>query len=108
MDVFFVEGEDNSLFDVLENIVMFNIDFVLEYCELLCCEIECLLLMLMECQCDVIKFYFGIGVEYLMLLEDIGDKFGFICECVCQIKDKVINKFCFVNCSKFLKYYLGV
>lgn len=83
MDVFFVEGEDNFLFDVFENSSILNIDFKLDYKELLCCEIECFLSMLMECQCDVIKFYFGIGVEYFMLLEDIGEKFGFMWECVC-------------------------
>lgn len=43
-------------------------------------------------QCDVIKLYFGIGVEHPMSLEDIGDKFGLTRERVRQIKDKVINK----------------
>ncbi|MEL6654800.1 MAG: RNA polymerase sigma factor RpoD/SigA [Bacteroidota bacterium] len=107
MDAPFVEGEDNSLLDVLENTATPNTDSALEYRESLRREIERSLSTLTERQCDVIKLYFGIGVEHPMSLEDIGDKFGLTRERVRQIKDKAINKLRSANRSKLLKHYLG-
>jgi RNA polymerase primary sigma factor len=107
MDAPFVEGEDNSLLDVLENTATPNTDSSLEYLESLRREIERSLSTLTDRQCDVIKLYFGIGVEHPMSLEDIGDKFGLTRERVRQIKDKAINKLRSANRSKLLKHYLG-
>lgn len=107
MDAPFVEGEDNSLLDVLENTATPNTDSALEYRESLRREIERSLSTLTDRQCDVIKLYFGIGVEHPMSLEDIGDKFGLTRERVRQIKDKAINKLRSANRSKLLKHYLG-
>ena len=107
MDAPFVEGEDISLLDVLENTATPNTDSALEYRESLRREIERSLSTLTERQCDVIKLYFGIGVEHPMSLEDIGDKFGLTRERVRQIKDKAINKLRSANRSKLLKHYLG-
>jgi RNA polymerase primary sigma factor len=107
MDAPFVEGEDNSLLDVLENSATPGTDEALEYRESLRREIERSLSTLTERQCDVIKLYFGIGVEHPMSLEDIGEKFGLTRERVRQIKDKAINKLRSANRSKLLKHYLG-
>jgi RNA polymerase primary sigma factor len=107
MDAPFVEGEDNSLLDVLENSATPGTDEPLEYMESLRREIERSLSTLTERQCDVIKLYFGIGIEHPMSLEDIGDQFGLTRERVRQIKDKAINKLRSVNRSKLLKHYLG-
>ncbi len=107
MDAPFVEGEDNSLLDVLENAATPGTDQELEYNESLRREIERSLSTLTDRQCDVIKLYFGIGVEHPMSLEDIGDKFGLTRERVRQIKDKAINKLRSANRSKLLKHYLG-
>ena len=107
MDAPFVEGEDNSLLDVLENGGTPGTDQELEYNESLRREIERSLSTLTDRQCDVIKLYFGIGVEHPMSLEDIGDKFGLTRERVRQIKDKAINKLRSANRSKLLKHYLG-
>ncbi|MEZ4984215.1 MAG: RNA polymerase sigma factor RpoD/SigA [Saprospiraceae bacterium] len=107
MDAPFVEGEDNSLLDVLENTATPDTDAALEYRESLRREIERSLSTLTERQCDVIMLYFGIGVEHPMSLEDIGDKFGLTRERVRQIKDKAINKLRSANRSKLLKHYLG-
>jgi len=107
MDAPFVTGEDNSLLDVLENKGMNQTDSGLEYTESLRLEIERSLSTLTDRQCDVIKLYFGIGVEHPMSLEDIGDKFGLTRERVRQIKDKAINKLRSTNRSKLLKHYLG-
>jgi RNA polymerase primary sigma factor len=107
MDAPFVDGEDNSLLDVLENIHSPKTDQDLEYTESLRLEIERSLSTLTDRQMDVIKLYFGIGVEHPMSLEDIGDKFGLTRERVRQIKDKAINKLRSANRSKLLKHYLG-
>ena len=107
MDAPFVEGEDNSLLDVLENSSTPDTDQELDYNQSLRREIERSLSTLTERQCDVIKLYFGIGVEHPMSLEDIGEKFGLTRERVRQIKDKAINKLRSANRSKLLKNYLG-
>ncbi len=107
MDAPFVEGEDNSLLDVLENNNTPSTDVKLDYRESLRTEIERSLSTLTERQHEVIKYYFGIGVEHPMSLEDIGEKFGLTRERVRQIKDKAINKLRTTSRSKHLKTYLG-
>ena len=84
-----------------------NTDSELEYKQSLRKEIERSLSTLTDRQCDVIKLYFGIGVEHPMSLEDIGDKFGLTRERVRQIKDKAINKLRSASRSKLLRHYLG-
>ncbi len=107
MDAPFVDGEDNSLLDVLENNSTPDTDAGLEFRESLRTEIERSLNTLTDRQCDVIKLYFGIGIEHPMSLEDIGDRFGLTRERVRQIKDKAINKLRSTSRSKLLKNYLG-
>lgn len=107
MDAPFVDGEDNSLLDVLENKKTPVTDNDLVYSQSLAAEIERSLGTLTERQSDVIKLYFGIGVEHPMSLEDIGEKFGLTRERVRQIKDKAINKLRSASRSKLLKQYLG-
>jgi len=107
VDAPFVDGEDNSLLDVLENDSTPNTDSNLEYVESLRKEIQRSLSTLTERQCDVIMLYFGIGVEHPMSLEDIGERFGLTRERVRQIKDKAINKLRSTSRSKLLKHYLG-
>ncbi len=107
MDAPFVDGEDNSLLDVLENGGTPNTDKQLAYSESLRKEIDRSLSTLTDRQCDVIKLYFGIGVEHPMSLEDIGERFGLTRERVRQIKDKAINKLRTKSRSKLLKHYLG-
>jgi RNA polymerase primary sigma factor len=107
MDAPFVEGEDNSLLDVLENSNTPGTDDDLDYRESLSREIDRSLSTLTDRQRDVIKLYFGIGVQHPMSLEDIGDKFALTRERVRQIKDKAINKLRSTSRSKLLKNYLG-
>jgi len=107
MDAPFIDGEDNSLLDVLEDFAGDKTDSALEYRESLRREIDRSLSTLTDRQADVIKLYFGIGVEHPMSLEDIGDRFGLTRERVRQIKDKAINKLRTASKSKLLKNYLG-
>lgn len=95
------------MLDVLENTSAPRTDLQLEYLESLRKEIERSLSTLTDRQKDVIKYYFGIGVEHPMSLEDIGEKFGLTRERVRQIKDKAINKLRATSRSKLLKNYLG-
>ena len=107
MDAPFVDGEDNSLLDVLENPNTPGTDANLEYLDSLRREIDRSLGTLTDRQADVIKLYFGIGVEHPLSLENIGDRFGLTRERVRQIKDKAINKLRSASRSKLLKNYLG-
>ena len=107
VDAPFQEGESNSLLDVLENNNIAKTDSDLEYKQSLRTEIERSLSTLTERQRDVIKYYFGIGLQHAMSLEDIGEKFGLTRERVRQIKDKAINKLRATSRSKLLKNYLG-
>jgi len=107
MDAPFADGEDNSLLDVLENRTTNKTDSKLEYTQSLRDEIERSLSTLTDRQCDVVKYYYGIGIEHQMSLEDIGEKFGLTRERVRQIKDKAINKLRSTSRSKLLKNYLG-
>ncbi len=107
MDAPFVEGEDNSLLDVLDDKNNVGTDRHLEYGESLSREIERSLNTLTDRQADVVKLYYGIGVPHPMSLEDIGERFGLTRERVRQIKDKAINKLRTQNKSKLLKNYLG-
>ncbi len=103
----FVEGEDNTLLDVLTDKNTPSTDSDLDYNQSLGQEIERSLSTLTDRQKDVIKLYFGIGVEHSMSLEDIGERFGLTRERVRQIKDKAINKLRSASRSKLLKNYLG-
>ncbi|HHH52515.1 MAG TPA: RNA polymerase sigma factor RpoD/SigA, partial [Bacteroidetes bacterium] len=76
MDAPFVDGEDNSLLDVLENENTPDTDVHLEYSESLRREIERSLGTLTKRQKDVLIYYFGIGLEHPVSLEDIGDMLG--------------------------------
>jgi len=107
VDAPFIEGEDNSLLDVLENSNTAMTDSGLAYNESLSREIDRSLSTLTDRQKDVIKLYFGISVEHSMSLEDIGERFGLTRERVRQIKDKAINKLRATSRSKHLKAYLG-
>ena len=105
VDAPFVEGEDNSLLDVLVNIDSPVADRALIN-ESLVREIERALATLTERERDIIKLFFGIGVQE-MTLEEIGEKFGLTRERVRQIKEKAIRRLRHTSRSKLLKSYLG-
>jgi RNA polymerase primary sigma factor len=107
VDAPFVDGEENTLLDVLNNPNALNTDNELAHNESLRDEIERSLNTLTDRQKDVLKFFFGVGVENPMSLEDIGEKFGLTRERVRQIKDKAITKLRTTTRSKLLKTYLG-
>jgi RNA polymerase primary sigma factor len=105
VDAPFVEGEANSLLDVLINDDSPNADHALIN-ESLSKEIDRALQTLTEREQDIIKLFFGIGCSE-MTLEEIGEKFGLTRERVRQIKEKAIRRLRHTSRSKLLKTYLG-
>jgi len=108
MDTPLSEGEDNTLIDVLENPNAELANTNIEHKESLKMEIDRSLKTLTERQKEVICFFFGIGVDHPMSLEDIGEKFNLTRERVRQIKDKAITKLRSNSRSKMLRSYLGI
>ncbi len=106
VDAPFVDGEDNSLLDVLVNNDSPKADFSLMN-ESLQREIERSLSTLTERERDVIKLFFGIGLNHGLTLEEIGAKFDLTRERVRQIKEKAIRRLRHTSRSKLLKAYLG-
>ncbi|MBQ7841832.1 MAG: RNA polymerase sigma factor RpoD/SigA [Odoribacter sp.] len=105
VDAPFVEGEDNSLLDVLVNDDSPIADRTLIN-ESLSTEVERALSTLTERERDIIKLFFGINTQE-MTLEEIGEKFGLTRERVRQIKEKAIRRLRHSSISKLLKTYLG-
>jgi RNA polymerase primary sigma factor len=101
------EGEENTLIDVMENMNADKTDGLLVHNESLKTEIDRSLKTLTERQKEVICFFFGIGVDHPMSLEDIGVKFSLTRERVRQIKDKAITKLKASNRCKILRTYLS-
>jgi RNA polymerase primary sigma factor len=106
VDAPFVEGEDNSLLDVLVNSDSPKADFDLMH-ESLQREIERSLSTLTERERDVVRLFFGIGMQHGLTLEEIGAKFDLTRERVRQIKEKAIRRLRHTSRSKLLKSYLG-
>lgn len=105
VDAPFVDGEDNSLLDVLVNNDSPNADRSL-IMESLAREIHRALATLTERESDIIRLFFGIGCQE-MTLEEIGERFGLTRERVRQIKEKAIRRLRHTSRSKLLKTYLG-
>jgi len=105
VDAPFVDGEDNSLLDVLVNNDSPNADRTLIQ-ESLAREIHRALATLTEREADIIRLFFGIGCQE-MTLEEIGERFGLTRERVRQIKEKAIRRLRHTSRSKLLKTYLG-
>jgi RNA polymerase primary sigma factor len=102
------EGEDNTLIDVMENLNADRAETNIEHNESLKVDIDRSLKTLTERQKEVICFFFGIGVDHPMSLEDIGDRFSLTRERVRQIKDKAITKLRSNSGAKSLRNYLGI
>ncbi|MGD1841538.1 MAG: RNA polymerase sigma factor RpoD/SigA [Thermonemataceae bacterium] len=106
MDAPFVQGEENSLLDVLENDSEEKPDSELIN-DSLRKEVQRALSTLTQREADVIALYFGLNGEHAMTLEEIGEKFNLTRERVRQIKEKAIRRLRHTSRSKALKPYLG-
>ena len=105
VDAPFVEGEDNSLIDVMVNEDSPNADRGLIN-ESLSTEINRALQTLTPREADILRKFFGIGTPE-KTLEEIGDELHLTRERVRQIKEKAIRKLNTGQRSHILMTYLG-
>ncbi|APU96818.1 RNA polymerase sigma factor RpoD/SigA [Sphingobacterium sp. ML3W] len=105
MDAPFVQGEENTLLDVLENHDPDTDSSLID--ESLSEEIKRSLATLTEREREIIVLFFGLGSNHQLSLEEIGEKFNLTRERVRQIKDKALQRLRHTSRSKILKSYLG-
>ena len=100
-----MDGEDNSLLDVMvnDNSPMADRELVKESLQ---AEIKTALQILSERERNVITAFFGID-QPEMTMEEIGSKYGLTRERVRQIKEKAIRRLRSNTKNKMLKTYLG-
>ena len=105
VDAPFIDGEDNSLLDVLVNddAPMADKSLVMESLK---AEINNALKTLNERERNVIEAFYGINQQELTL-EEIGVKYGLTRERVRQIKEKAIRRLRTCTKNKILKTFLG-
>ncbi|MGI2257303.1 sigma-70 family RNA polymerase sigma factor [Candidatus Cardinium hertigii] len=106
VDAPFLQGEENSLLDVLESDVEKKPDSELIN-DSLCKEIQRSLAVLTPRERDVLCYYFGLNNTEILTLEEIGARFGLTRERVRQVKEKGIKKLKAAVSSETLKCYLG-
>ena len=104
VDAPFVDGEDNSLLDVLPNEDSPMADSSLNQ-ESLSKEVNRALEQLNPRERDILKMFFGIGCQE-MTLEEIGAKFDLTRERVRQIKEKALQLLRTAKAGSVLRTYL--
>ena len=104
VDAPFVDGEDNSLLDVMVNEDSRKADNAL-MAESLSKEIERALSILTDREREIIQMFFGIGTREATL-EEIADKFGLTRERVRQIKERAIRRLRQSE-NKSIREYIG-
>lgn len=108
MDSPLSDGEESTLIDVLVNGNADSADKQIMFNDSLRQEIQRSLTVLTPRQKEVICFFYGIGVDQAISLEDIGHKYNLTRERVRQIKDKALTKLRTVKRCDLLKEYMGV
>lgn len=106
LDAPFSDEADNRLLDILENDQTPSPDYVLIR-ESLKIEVENALKHLTDREAEIVKLYFGLGMEHPLTLEEIGERFKLTRERVRQIKEKAIRRLQHASRSKLLRMYLG-
>ncbi|HUH18249.1 RNA polymerase sigma factor RpoD/SigA [Albibacterium sp.] len=105
MDAPFVQGEENTLLDVLENHDPNTDNSLID--ESLSEEIRRSLATLTDREREIIVLFFGLSSNHPLSLEEIGEQFNLTRERVRQIKDKALQRLRHTSRSKILKTYLG-
>ncbi len=105
MDAPFVQGEENTLLDVLENKDPETDSSLIN--ESLSEEIKRSLSTLTDREREIVVLFFGLSTSQPLSLEEIGEKFNLTRERVRQIKDKALQRLRHTSRSKILKSYLG-
>lgn len=108
MDSPLSDGEESTLIDVLVNGNAESADQQIMFNDSLRQEIQRSLTLLTPRQKEVICYFYGIGVDEPVSLEDLGLRYGLTRERVRQIKDKALEKLKSFTGSNLLKEYMGV
>lgn len=103
----FSEGEESTLLDVLVDPNAESADSEVNYRQSLRKEVSRTLQILSDRQKEIICYYFGIGIDTPLTLDDIGNKYNLTRERVRQIKDKAISKLQTTGRCSILQGYLG-
>lgn len=107
MDAPLSSSEDGgTLMDVMPNDDTPHSDHML-ITESLQQEIERSLSTLTDKEREIVRLFFGIGMNHGLTLEEIGSKFNLTRERVRQIKEKAIRRLRHTSRNKLLKSYLG-
>jgi RNA polymerase primary sigma factor len=105
MDAPLIDGEENSLLNVLENENSTNpVTGLLQ--ESLCRDIDRVLVSLKSREAEVIKLSFGLCGEPPMTLEEIAHRLALTRERIRQIREKALRVLRKKSNSKLLKHYL--
>lgn len=108
MDSPLSDGEESTLIDVMVNGNADMADKQIAFKDSLKTEVKRSLSILTERQKEVICFFYGIGFDQPMSLEDIGAMYSLTRERVRQIKDKALTTLRTASRSNLLKEYMGV
>ncbi len=108
MDSPLSDGEESTLIDVMVNGNADMADKQIAFKDSLKTEVKRSLSILTERQKEVICFFYGIGFDQPMSLEDIGARYSLTRERVRQIKDKALTTLRTASRSNLLKEYMGV
>jgi RNA polymerase primary sigma factor len=107
MDQQISEGEDGSLMDLMENKNAEKADSQMVLTDSLNTEIERTLNILTHRQKEVLVYFFGIGIDHPLSLEDIGERYNLTRERVRQIKDKALDRLRETSQNNLLRGFLG-
>lgn len=106
LDAPFSQDEESRLIDILECDELPKPDTSLMK-DSLKIEVEHALSTLSQREAEVIRLYFGLGLENPLTLEEIGEKFNLTRERVRQIKEKALRRLRHTSRSKSLRSFLG-
>lgn len=99
--------EESCMLDVLENRNVEKTDEGLVYKDSLKKDLDRFLCILSDRQKEIICYFFGIGTDHAMSLDDIARKFHITPERVRQIKDKAITRLRETQNFNSLRVYLA-
>jgi RNA polymerase primary sigma factor len=101
------DEEEDTLVDILENKNASHSDEKLVHEESLKMDIETTLQVLTEKQKNVLCYFYGIGVDYPLTLEGIGERFSITRERARQIREQALTKLRSESSTNRLRFYLG-
>ena len=107
MDQQISAGEDGTLIDLMENKNAEKTDQQMVLTDSLNTEIARTLNILTHRQKEVLVYFFGLGIDHPLSLEDIGERYNLTRERVRQIKDKALDRLRETSQNNLLRGFLG-